>query len=139
MFGELLRDEIEQPALGEPVDLRVKVEALEDVAHRRRERLHVGAEVFADVVLIAHQLLQVERRRVVEELAGFPQEERLGIQLRPSGLAASSASTAGLVGFEDAIETPQHRERQDDLAVLGLLVVAAQEVGDGPDEGRQRL
>ena len=27
-------------------------------------------------------------------------------------------------------------ERQDDLAVLGLLVVAAQQVGDRPDEGR---
>ena len=33
-----------------------------------------------------------------------------------------------------AIEPPQHRERQDDLAVFRLLIVASKEVGDGPDE-----
>ena len=67
--GELLGDQVEQAGLGQPVDLGVEVEALEDVAHGRREGLHVGAQVLADVVLVAHQLLHVERRRVVEELA----------------------------------------------------------------------
>ena len=43
----------------------------------------------------------------------------------------------GLGGFQHAIEPPQHGERQDDLAVFGLLVVAAQQIGDGPDEGRE--
>ena len=28
----------------------------------------------------------------------------------------------------------KHRERQDDLAVIRLLVVASQEIGDRPDE-----
>jgi hypothetical protein len=37
--------------------------------------------------------------------------------------------------LEHAVEAAQHGEGQDDLAVLGLLVVAAEEVGDGPDEG----
>ena len=78
--GELLGDEVEQPGLGQPVDLGVELEALEDVAHGRRERLHVGAQVLADVVLVAHELLQVERRGVVEELAGLAQQEGLGIQ-----------------------------------------------------------
>ena len=132
--GELLGDEVEQPGFGQPVNLRVKVEALENVAHGGRERLHIRAEVFADVVLVAHQLLQVQRRRVVEELARLAQQERLGIQL---GLLALGqfGEHGGFGRFKHAIEPAQNGERQDDLAVFGLLVVAAQEIGDGPDEG----
>lgn len=33
-----------------------------------------------------------------------------------------------------AVEAAEQDERQDDSAVLGLLVVAAQEIGDGPDQ-----
>ena len=54
--GELLGDLIEQPALGQPVDLGGEVEPLEDVADGGRERLDVGEQVLADVVLVAHQL-----------------------------------------------------------------------------------
>ena len=57
---------------------------------------------------------------------GVHAEFCLGVQLSQDG---------GLGGFEHAIEAAQHREGQDDLAVFGLLVVAAQEVGNGPDEG----
>ncbi len=39
--------------------------------------------------------------------------------------------------FQDALQAAQHGERQDDLAVVGLLVVAAQEIGDGPGVVRQ--
>ena len=38
------------------LDLRIEVEALEDVACRRREGLDVGVEVLADVVLVSEQL-----------------------------------------------------------------------------------
>src|SRR5262249_43979927 len=41
--------------------------------------------------------------------------------------------------FKDAIETPEHRKGQDDLAIVGLLVVTAQKVGDRPDERRQSM
>ena len=40
-------------------------------------------------------------------------------------------------GLQNAVEPTQHREWQDDLAVFGLLVVAAQKVGDRPNEGRK--
>ena len=43
--GELLGDQIQQPGFGQPVNLRVEVEALEDVPHGRGERLHVGEQV----------------------------------------------------------------------------------------------
>ena len=42
----------------------------------------------------------------------------------------------GLLGrFEHAIQAADDGERQDDLAVLGLLVVAPEQISDGPDEG----
>ena len=132
--GELLGHQVQQPGLGEPVDLGVEVEALEDVAHGGRERLHVGAQVLADVVLVAHQLLHVERRRVVEELAGLAEQERLGVQAGLLRLRPASAEHGGLVGSSTQSSRRKHGERQDDLAVFGLLVVAAQQVGDGPDE-----
>jgi hypothetical protein len=41
-----------------------------------------------------------------------------------------------LGGLKDAIQATDHREREDHLPVLGLLVVPAQEVSDRPDKGR---
>ncbi len=40
----------------------------------------------------------------------------------------------GLGGCEYGVEPADDREREDDAAVLGLLVIAAQQIGDGPDE-----
>ncbi len=40
-----------------------------------------------------------------------------------------------LGGLKDTVQTADDGERQDDLAVLGLLVVPAQEVSHAPDEG----
>ena len=50
------------------------------------------------------------------------------------GLGAGEHLCLG--GLKDAVEPAEQDERQDDSAVLGLLVVAAQQVGDGPDEAR---
>ena len=108
--GELLGDQIEQPGLGQAVDLGVEVEGLEDVAHGGRERLHVGEQVLPDVVLIAHQLLHVERRRVVEKLAGLPQQKRLGIQSRLLS-GRQLGQHGGLCGFQHAIQ-PKYGERR---------------------------
>lgn len=58
--GELLGYLIEQPRLGEPVDLRGKLEALKDVANVRRELSDVCRQVLVDVVLVAHQRAHVE-------------------------------------------------------------------------------
>lgn len=42
---------------------------------------------------------------------------------------------ARLGRLQYAVETAQHGKRKDDPAVLGLFVVATQQVSDGPDEG----
>ena len=39
--------------------------------------------------------------------------------------------------LEHTIEATEDSEREDDIAVLGLAVLAAQEIGDGPDKGRK--
>ena len=70
--GELLGHQIQQSGLGQPVDLGMEVEGLEDVAHGGRKRLDVREQVLLDVVLIAHQLLHVEGRRVEEQLTRLP-------------------------------------------------------------------
>nr|WP_236919213.1 hypothetical protein [Ereboglobus luteus] len=40
----------------------------------------------------------------------------------------------GLGFFEDAVDAPQDGEGEDDFAVVGLFVIAAKEIGDGPEE-----
>lgn len=97
-------------------------------------RVRIGAAILTDVVLIAHELLQIERRGVVEKLAGFAQQE--GFRVQPGFLPLRQLrENGGLGGFKDAVEATEDGERQDDLAVFGLLVVAAQKIGDGSDEG----
>ena len=78
--GKLFGDDVEQPRLGELVDLSVKLKAFKNVAHRGRKRLHVGAQVFANMVLVAHQLFKIKRGGVVEQLTRFAQQERLGVE-----------------------------------------------------------
>ena len=56
--GKLFGDEVEEAGLGQAVDLGVEIEALKDVTHGGREGVHVGAQVFADVVLVAHELFR---------------------------------------------------------------------------------
>jgi hypothetical protein len=136
--GELLRHQIEQPVLGQPVDLGVKFEPLEDVADFGREGLHVGEKVLPDVVLVPHQPAHIHGRGVVETLARRAQQERLGVE--PGlGLVGELGQHRRLGRLQHAVQTPQHRERQDHLAVVRLPVVAPQQVGDRPDEGRKCL
>ncbi len=107
----LLGDEVKQAGLVELVDLGVEVETLENVPHRGRETPEVGAQVFPDVVLVAHEPLQVERRGVVKELARFLEEKGLGVQ--PGRLALLLFSKhVGLGGLEEAVEAAQHGEGQ---------------------------
>ena len=131
---EPLGDEVEQLVLGQPVDLGHKVEPLEDVTDGGGEPLNVGVKVLGDVVLIAHELVHIEPRHIGEALTRLAQDERLRVQPRLLFLRVFGQHR-GLSGFQNAVQTPQDGKGQDDLAVIRLLVVAAQKVGDRPDEG----
>ena len=62
------------------------------------------------------------------------QEERLGGHALRGALR--ELGEHGVLGrLEHAVEPAQDGERQDDAAVLVGLVVAAEQVGDGPEEG----
>ena len=67
-------------------------------------------------------------------------EERLGeapILQEADGLdgqGLDAGEDLGLGGLQDAVEAAEQDEREDDSAVLRLLVVAAQQIGDGLDE-----
>ena len=52
---ELLGNQMQQVGFIKVVDLKVKLEAFEDVSHRWAEGLDVGPQVLADVVRITHQ------------------------------------------------------------------------------------
>jgi|GraSoi2013_115cm_1033766.scaffolds.fasta_scaffold212443_2 hypothetical protein len=74
------------------------------------------------------------RRGVVEAVLSLAEEEWLGIDACfVSGDVLSQHGFLGL--FEDAIHSAQDGEGQNDFAVFGLLVVAAQQIGDGPYKG----
>lgn len=136
--GELLSDLIQQPRLRQLVQLNGELESLEDVPHVRREALDVGIEVLADVVLVAHELAHVEGRDVVEGLASLAEHERLRVE--PLGRLGRMFRQDGILRrLQHTIEPPQDGEGEDDLAVVGLLVVASKEVCDRPDEGRKGL
>ena len=131
--GELLADEIEQIRFGEAVDLRVEIKLLEDVAHRWRKPMHIRAQVRAQVVLIAHEFLQIQRRCVVEVmLRRFVQHD----------LGAKFLLLAALRFFkhrvlrrrEHAVKPAQHREGKNDLPVLRLLEIATEQISNRPNE-----
>jgi hypothetical protein len=58
--AELGNDEVENVRLAHPLDLILKLEELEDVAHVLREALDVANEVLLDVVGVTLQLLEGE-------------------------------------------------------------------------------
>jgi hypothetical protein len=90
------------------------------------------------VVLVTQQRVQVERRGVEEALARLAQQE--GRWVQAGSRLCGEFSEDGILGvFQNAVQATQDGEGEDGLAVLGLLVVAAQKVGNRPDEGRQRL
>ncbi len=136
--GEFFHHAVKQTGSGQSFHLGVELETLEHVSHRRRKGLEVAVQVLANVVLIAHEGFHVQRRGVVEALPGNAKQERLRIQARSFSLRLLGQH-GGLGRRQHAVETAQHRERQDDPTVLALLVIPAQQVSNRPDEGRQAL
>ncbi len=98
----------------------------------------IGAQVRSDVVLIAHERFQIETRGVVERLPGPLPQERIG--RHALGVPQRQLLEHRLFcRCQHAIDPTQHREREDHLAIVRLLVVTPQQIGDTPEEGGQGL
>ena len=123
--GELLGHQVQQAGFGQPFDLGLEVEALEDVPRLRREALDVAVEVLRDMILIPQEGRQVQLGGVVEAgAADDALEEWIGVHASCFSLRQFSQHLR-LCGRQHAVKAPQHGEREDHPPVLGLLVVAA--------------
>ena len=110
-----------------------ELEALENVPRVRRKLADVLHHVQAHELGVGQQARQVENRGVVEGLLAFALEK--DIQADPGVLALLVLGENVLFGgLQHAFQAAQEREGEDDLSVVGLLVIAPQEVGDGPEE-----
>lgn len=124
-LSELLDHLIEQTGPGKPVDLGVKFEMFEDVAHLGRKALHIAAQLMAMLSLIPQQGFQGQAVGVVEGGAGFLSQER--VWRHALRFSQREFGQHGILGRgQDTVDAAQHCEGEDDLAIIRLLVVAAQ-------------
>jgi hypothetical protein len=133
---ELRDDEEQEVRLTHLFDLALELEEIENGADIGREPFDVADEMLCDVVRVALQFLEVERRMIVETLTG-------GIVEHPvEGVVIEPAAFAPLVfrqhfclrRSQHAIEATQHGHRQHDPLVLRRTVGTAQQIGNLPDE-----
>ena len=115
----------------------------DDVADVARELRDVVDEVVVELAgVLAVQPVKGEVRKVVDlhVAADRTEEDHVaGGVVHAVGQVRGGVKNVFLGTFQDAVEAAQHDEGQDDLAVFGPLEVAAQDLGDRPDESAQVL
>ena len=110
-----------------------EVEFLDELEGIWREASDVATESVGDIGGVGEELLEVVFGGVVEALAGGVFEDRADVVGRVFVLLVLGEDLV-LGWLEDVVESTQHSERKDDLAVVGRLIVVAQQIGDRPDE-----
>ena len=115
-------------------DLLAEGAALHDLAHVGGEVPDVGAEVLCQVVRVVEQPVEVKPGCIVERPSGRPLEEALAHALVPACVPGVGVKHHLLRLLQSAVEAPQDRQGEDDLAVLVSFVRATEQVADAPDE-----
>lgn len=133
-IGKRLHHLIENVLLGHAQHVLAEIEALHDLADVRREGIDVAVQIGGELVRVIQQPGEVELREVVELRAGNLAE--LGADdVFTLALERLVRIEHGLLGGrKNAVESPEHRQRQNDLAVLVPLVRTPEQVADAPDE-----
>lgn len=129
-FGELRRHQVEPVLFIQSCQLVLELEPLEDV-DVCREPGDVVHQVGPQSLGIFQQTGEVEGAGVVEPEPGIA--FHLDIE-RSAGVLGGQRAHVVASGFQDAVQAPQNRKRQDHAAVLVRLVYAAQLVSDAPHE-----
>lgn len=109
------------------------MEVLEDLAGVLAEGLHIAHQIGGG--LGVGQRAQSQLGGIEELLPGSTQQQTLTHQIRPPLLRIGFPDHHFLGRLQHALHPPQQGERQDDAAVLRLLEVTAQQVGNRPEKG----
>jgi hypothetical protein len=132
--AELRHDHVQQVRTLQAADLRLELELRDDVLSPLVESADVAAEVLADVRRVVQQRLERELGHVVEAVLGDLVQHEIDV-LQAALLQLLVPLEHPLLGrLQHRVQPAEDRERQDDLPVLGLLVVAPEKVGHRPDE-----
>lgn len=135
-LADALDDLVEEVGVVELADELGEVEIFEDLAGVLGEGGDVGLEVGLDAGLAEGG--EVHARGVEEGEPAGGAEEELFLGLLGELLFGELLSLGEHLRFgrsQHAFETAQEGEGEDDTAVLALLEVASEEVGDGPTVG----
>ena len=111
-------DPVQEPCPGEPGDLAVQAEAVDDPPDVRREAVDVVAQVLRHRGRVRRDRGEVQAGRVAEGKLG---------------------RTLLALDAQHRVEPAQHGERQDHVTVLGAPVVTAKQVHHRPDVRRHSL
>jgi len=131
--GKALHHLIQQVGGGELLHEVFKVEVLEDLAGVLAEGLHVAHQVGCG--LGVGQRAQGQLGGIEELLPGSAQQQALTHQVRPAFLRIGLTDHRFPGRLQHTFHAAQQGERQDDAAVLRLLEVTAQQVGNRPEKG----
>ena len=135
-LADALDDLVEQVGVVELADEIGEVEILKNLAGVLGEGGDVGVEVGFDAGLA--EGAEIHTRGVEEGEAAGGAEEKFFAGLLGEvlfGEFVHFGEDGGLGRGEHAFETAEQRERENDAAVLALLEVAAEKIGDGPGVG----
>ena len=134
--GHLLHNLEQQIGLFELADEFTELEVFEDLAGIWGEAVHVGEQVALDIS--TSQLREVHWRCVVEGLAcGFEEEFFTGVllQLLHGTEFFDLFENLRLAAFQHTLQAAEDREGKDHTAVLGLLEITSEQIGEGPNVG----
>src|SRR5258708_17751474 len=132
-LGEAGDDQVQQVRSIKACDLGVEVELVDNLPSTGRETGDVGLQVPGYLTGVIEQTSEVERRGVEELLARDGAQDRLHVL--NATLELLCAFQHGVLRWlKDTVKPTEDGQRQDHLAVLGLLVVSTQKVSDRPNE-----
>lgn len=137
--AELVDDLEQQVVRVQRIDAREEIELLEHVQGVRREAAHIVVQIRSDVVRVGPQLVHRVPARVVERESRYRLQLEIGYVIRHAVGHRIRRQDLLLRAGQHTIETTQNSERQDDVAILVLLVIATQQICHRPDKRDNRL
>ena len=134
----------EDVCLFEPFELVGEQEFVEeDVADVGREFGDVVDQILVELAgILTVEGFESEAAQIVDldVAADGPEQDHVaGGIVYAFGQAFRGLQNRRLGGLKDTVEPSHHDERQDDLAVIGLLEVAPEDLGDRPYERGEGL